>query len=118
MYGVPATYISLFANFSKYYQGLKLYGKYKSDWAQERHGDGRQHHVNHGSEESPVLRSAGNDNPAAVEWMLSDTPARLYKQFCEDNKEEKRVAALHKAYGGFDKAIDGWLNNNSECCCR
>ncbi|MCJ1430937.1 hypothetical protein MMC27_000287, partial [Xylographa pallens] len=92
----------------KYYQGLMLYGKHKSEWAQERESGQRRHH-NIISEESPILTVAGHANLAAVEWFLSDTPARLYKQYCIDNKEEMRIIALSKAHGGFDKAIHDWL---------
>ncbi|MCJ1316333.1 hypothetical protein MMC15_001654 [Xylographa vitiligo] len=44
-----------------------------------------------------------------IEWFLSDTLARLYKQYCIDNKEETGLVALSKAHGGFDKAIHDWL---------
>ncbi|MCJ1387609.1 hypothetical protein MMC18_000452 [Xylographa bjoerkii] len=98
----------------KYYQGLMLYGKHKREWAQERDNGQRRHRNSlfnkRISEESPILTFAGHANLAAVEWFLSDTPARLYKQYCIENKEDKRLIALSKAHGGSDKAIDDWLH--------
>ncbi|MCJ1478364.1 hypothetical protein MMC13_007044 [Lambiella insularis] len=79
----------------KYYQGLKLYGKHKSDWAKERHGDGRQYYGRR-SEESLVLRVAGDGNLAAVEWLLSDTPAvelALHRAI-QSIRDEKKCLAM------------------------
>ncbi|MCJ1384124.1 hypothetical protein MMC17_007240 [Xylographa soralifera] len=94
----------------KYYQGLMLYGKHKSEWAQERESEsGPYRHHNKISEESLILTAAGYANLTAVEWFLSDTPARLYKQYCIDNKDKNKLVALSKAHGGFDKAIHDWF---------
>ena len=94
----------------QYYQGLKLYGMHKKEWAQER--SGRRNHYgsnNLASQDSPILQVARTGNLAALEWLLSDTPARLYKQYCADISNDKRLIALSKAYGDSSTAVDTWL---------
>lgn len=96
----------------QYYLGLKLHGVHKKEWAKE----GGQRSARYGYLESnqqtrpPLLEVAHRGNIAGVEWFLSHTPARLYGVFGENNKNDKRLIALSKLSGGFDHAVDSWLN--------
>jgi len=94
-----------------------MYGQHKKDWAKARRPS-RRHYWNRNDEEdpveSPLIVSARAGNLATVEWLLSDTPSRLYKEFGSANKDDKKIAALSRADGGFDKAVDDWLNHDRE----
>ncbi|MCJ1245260.1 hypothetical protein MMC30_002463 [Trapelia coarctata] len=90
---------------------------HKKDWAKARHTRSRRYRYSGNGEdpiESPFLISAHSGNLAAGEWLLSDTPSRLYKEYCAANKDNKEIAALARASGGFEKAIDDWLNRDFE----
>ena len=92
-----------------------MYGHHKKDWAKARQTRRRRYRYSGDDEdpiESPFLKIVHSGNLAAVEWLLSDTPSRLYKEFCAANKDNKEVAAMARASGGFEKAIDDWLNRD------
>ena len=95
----------------KYYQGLSVGGKKRSDWAQNPHGS-----VHHVVEETipPLLTAARNSNIDSVEWFSSTAPLRKYNEFSVANKNDKRLKTLEQGKG-FDKTIDTWLNSNSKC---
>ena len=93
----------------KFYQGLLLRGKHKSDWARERGAP-----VEYESSDihtPPLLQAAHNGEIGSVEWLLSDTPGRLYRQFAENNSLDKGVVALNKSSAGFGGVIDEWLES-------
>ena len=95
----------------KYYQGLLIYGQHKKEWAQE--GGGR--YRNYGGEDPNGIRPlllelAHMGHLEPVEWILSETPRRLYHEFGKNNMEDKRVISLEKANGGFAGAVDQWLD--------
>jgi hypothetical protein len=95
----------------KYYQGLNVGGKKRTDWAQA----GREVHVpeHDGTMEPPLLVAAHFGSIEAVEWFLSDAPARTYKAFANNNNTNKRIMALEQSKTGFDKTIGTWLNARS-----
>lgn len=94
-----------------------MYGQHKKDWAKARRPS-RRRYWNRNEEEravdSPLIISARTGNLAAMEWLLSDTPSRLYKEFGSANKDDEKIAALSRADGGFDKAVDDWLSRDRE----
>lgn len=94
-----------------------MYGQHKKDWAKARRLS-RRRYWNRDEEESavdsPLIISARTGNLAAMEWLLSDTPSRLYKEFGSANKDDEKIAALLRADGGFDKAVDDWLSRDRE----
>ena len=96
----------------QYYQGLKLFGKHKKEWANQRSGHRNQYRSNNdvAAQDSPILQVAKKGNLTALEWLLSDTAARLYKQYCADVSNDKRLIALSKAYGDCSTAVDTWLS--------
>lgn len=96
----------------KYYQGLSIRGKKMTSWARERGGNRER-----ATKESipPLLQSSYHGGLAAVEWFLSDTPFRLYKEYGTNNADKPRLKMLAKAHGGLDQAIGSWLKQRSEC---
>ncbi|KAL8867050.1 MAG: hypothetical protein Q9174_005912, partial [Haloplaca sp. 1 TL-2023] len=91
----------------KYYQGLSIGGKKMTAWAKEQGGARGSRSLNECS--PPLLQAANEGNLAAVEWFLSDTPLRLYREYCEKHKDDERLKKLAAAPGGFEKAIGSWL---------
>ena len=93
-----------------------MYGSHKKDWAKARRTSRRRYPYSRDDEEdsmeSPLIITARTGNVTAAEWLLSDTPSRLYKEFGAANKDDNRIAAFSKARGGFEKAVDDWLNHN------
>ncbi|KAF2817234.1 ankyrin repeat protein [Mytilinidion resinicola] len=91
----------------RYYQGLSVHGTKRSDWA----AAGRRSQMRTTVSESwpPALSAAANGNIESVEWFLGDTPTRLYLEFAETNKADKRLRQLAQANGGFDKVLSTWL---------
>ena len=95
----------------KYYQGLSVYGKKRSDWA----AAGRRTQAakrSGGSSVSPLLIAAKKGSLESLEYLLSDTPVRLYHEFAKENGDDKRVKKLAQAEGGIEKAITDWYYAN------
>ncbi|KAI0889471.1 ankyrin repeat protein [Annulohypoxylon maeteangense] len=92
----------------RYYQGLSVYGKKRSDWAKA----GRNLVVKAtGSKIPPLLSAALQGSLESIEWFVSDTPMRHYVEFGKSKvaKEDVRLKHLTEASGGFDRAISKWL---------
>jgi hypothetical protein len=97
----------------KYYQGLTVYGKKRSDWANA----GRNVIVKAtGSQVPPLLTAAIEGSLPSVEWFLSDTPTRQYLEFGKSKvaKEDPRLKHLKQSPGGFDRAVTKWLGLQSK----
>ncbi|TVY75886.1 Uncharacterized protein LSUE1_G007435 [Lachnellula suecica] len=94
----------------KYYQGLSVGGKKRADWAQAPGGQVQA------VEEKipPLLQAAHLGSLDSVEWFMSDSPMRRYKEFAEKNKNDKRIKVLDESDKGFDRTIGTWLNTKSE----
>jgi len=95
----------------KYYQGLSIGGKKMTCWARER-GGGYQRAL--GESTPPLLQAAHQGGLAAVEWFLSDTPFRLYKEYGTKNANDSRLKTLAKAHGGLDQTFSSWLKQRSK----
>ena len=95
----------------EFYQGLLLRGKHKSEWARDRDRpvdtSGQLH-------TPPLLNAARRGDIGSVEWYLSDTPARLYREFLETNSSDKSVVALKKSPKGTEGAVEAWLEATRE----
>ena len=93
----------------RYYQGLTVGGKKRADWAQAPGGDVQV------VEEKipPLLQAAHVGSIDSVEWFMSDAPMRRYKEFAENNKNDKRIKTLEQSGKGFDKTIGAWLDAKS-----
>lgn len=95
---------------SKYYQGLLLRGKHKQEWANEANKTGYTEQSQDWLKTSLLLQSVVGDSVAAVEWCLSDSPARLLKEWLSKN-EDDQIKRLAQANGGFHKFINDWLDS-------
>lgn len=90
----------------KYYQGLSIHGAKRADWAAQ----GRSMHVAQtGPKTSLALIAAHQGSIEAVEFLLSDTPIRLYSEFAKAFEDDKRLKHLSKASGGISNAVSKWL---------
>ncbi|KAI1318143.1 ankyrin repeat protein [Xylariaceae sp. FL0255] len=92
----------------RYYQGLTVYGKKRSDWARA----GRNLAIRPKSSVfPPLLWAASSGSLESVEWFLSDTPLRHYLEFgkSEVAKKDPRLKHLNESPGGFDRAIKKWM---------
>ena len=98
----------------KYYQGLSIGGKKMKKWAQQRAAGSRRYNTAMEDSTPPLLQAAHQAGLAATEWFLSDTPARLYKEFGSNNSNDKRLKMLANAPGGFDQVVDSWLGRRSK----
>lgn len=95
----------------KYYQGLSIRGKKMTHWARER--GSRNYQQARGNDTSPLLQAAFQGALPAVEWFLSDTPFRLYKEYGANNADNPQLKTLAKTHGGLDQAISSWLKQRS-----
>ncbi|KAK8125105.1 uncharacterized protein PG998_000864 [Apiospora kogelbergensis] len=97
----------------RYYQGLTVYGKKRSDWANA----GRSLVTKAtGSQISPLLTAAVLGSLASVEWFLSDIPLRKYIEFGDSKsaRDDPRLNHLSQSPGGFDRAISKWLGMHND----
>ncbi|KAF2233250.1 ankyrin repeat protein [Viridothelium virens] len=95
----------------KYYQGLTVYGSKRKDWANAARGVREPSSTR---ARSPILEAAFQGNLDSVKWLLSDVPVRCYNKFAAAHADDKRIIALNKADGGFQKAISQFLNTRIE----
>ncbi|KAK8049555.1 hypothetical protein PG994_011285 [Apiospora phragmitis] len=97
----------------RYYQGLKVYGKKQSDWANA----GRSVMTKTtGSQVPPILTAALVGSLNSVEWFVSDIPMRQYLEFgsFDSARDDPRLKHLSQSPGGFDRAIIKWLGNQND----
>ncbi|EPE04776.1 ankyrin repeat protein [Ophiostoma piceae UAMH 11346] len=100
-------------NKPQYYQGLTVYGKKRTDWAEAGRGTVK---IATGFKDSPLVFAAMSGSLESVEWFLSDTPLRCYLEFTKSKAAEadERIAHLGRSPGGFEGAISRWLTNGRE----
>lgn len=96
----------------KYYQGLSVGGKKRTDWAAAP-GD----YVRIVEEKiPPLLQAARFGSIDSVEWFMSDAPLRRYKEFAEANKDDKRIKTLEESGKTFYSTVGSWLALKSALC--
>ncbi|KAI4277467.1 MAG: hypothetical protein LQ337_001740 [Flavoplaca oasis] len=95
----------------KYYQGLSIGGKKMTGWAREHGGRTAQSAMSEST--PPLLQAAHAGGLAAVEWFLSDTPLRHYREYQEKHKDDARLRRLAEAPGGFENAVGAWLKQRN-----
>jgi len=49
-----------------------------------------------------------------MEWLLSDAPIRIYREFAENNQGDNRLKTLSTAFGGITSMLTTWLGTRSE----
>ena len=95
----------------KYYQGLSVYGRKRKDWADA--GRGAYRYESAEDHRPPLLAAAYEGSLELVEWFFSDAPMRLYNEFAENHKDDKRIQRLSLSKGGFDGAVEKFLSTRS-----
>ena len=102
----------------KYYQGLTVHGRKRKDWARAGHdfaGYSTPRNYN-----PPLLTAAHFGSLETVEWFLSDSPLRCYREFAEANKDDKRLKQLSLSKTGFQGTVERFLIARSHtvihCC--
>lgn len=94
----------------KYYQGLSIGGQKMTGWARERESNSQRAI---GESTPPLLQAATAGSLAAVEWFLSDTPLRYYRDYKNKNKNDPRILRLAEAPGGFEGVVGRWLEQRN-----
>jgi hypothetical protein len=97
---------------SPYYQGLSIRGEKKKAWA--RAYTPSEGYSSESKPTPPLLLAAFNGSLESVEWLFSDAPLRLYKEYVESNKQYPEVEAFSKLPGGAERAISQWLDTRSK----
>ncbi|KAF2214146.1 hypothetical protein CERZMDRAFT_38359 [Cercospora zeae-maydis SCOH1-5] len=101
----------------KKYQGLSVYGKKRKDWADRGH---EQVYRPFEAHRPPLLEACRANSLDTVEWFLSDAPMRAYREFANNNKDDKRIQVLAQAQGGFEATVTKFLNTRRNlaihCC--
>lgn len=92
----------------KYYQGLSIRGKKRSDWATAGVEDG-EYFQRRRNGSPPLLVSAKEGSLSSIEWFLSTAPERQYMEFADTHKDDKRVRRLSLAEQGIQRCITNWL---------
>ncbi|KAI4091725.1 MAG: hypothetical protein L6R37_007692 [Teloschistes peruensis] len=95
----------------KYYQGLSIGGQKMTAWAKE-HGS-RVRPSSATGKTALFLQAAYADGLPAVEWFLSDTPLRLYREYRDKHKDDEKLKKLADAPGGFEQAVGSWLKQRN-----
>jgi hypothetical protein len=96
---------------NKFYQGLSIGGKKRTDWAVAR-GQGPKRSVVT-ENMSLALNAAQLGSPEIAEYFLSDKPRSCYEEYLKLNPEdEKAEIAVSK---GLLSNKERWWNQNGEC---
>lgn len=97
----------------RYYQGLSIHGKKRTDWAEA--GRGRYMASSFSKDKHPpLLEAASQGSLESVEWFLSTAPMRHYSEFAGTHAHDVRLKRLAQAEGGIHKSISSWLDTRSE----
>ncbi|VUC32512.1 unnamed protein product [Clonostachys rosea] len=98
----------------KYYQGLTVYGKKRSDWANA----GRETVVEtrSGLSSSPLQYAARTGSIESVRYFLSDKPYQLYSEFASSSlaTRDPYVQLLNKNPDGYNRAVLKWLKSDRD----
>jgi hypothetical protein len=97
---------------SAQYEGLTIRGKKKKAWARAYGGVAGLSNQHKAS--PPLLLAAYSGSLESVEWLFSDAPIRLYREYVEANMHYPDVEAFSKLPGGTERAISQWLDNRSK----
>ncbi|KAL2364431.1 hypothetical protein RJZ56_002689 [Blastomyces dermatitidis] len=90
----------------KYYRGLSVYGKKRTDWASE---NGYRSRGKFSNSHSLLLLAINEGNLDSVKWFLTDEPEKIYREFLHTYKDDPRLAPLFKIEGGIDDMLTSWL---------
>lgn len=88
----------------KYYRGLSVRGKKRSDWMNNDRDDSESDEVPHALEYIVSSR-----NLETVKWFMSGAPLESYMIYIESLKDNKDVQALQKHPLGVRGIIENWI---------
>lgn len=97
-------------NEPRYYPGLSIRGKKRSDWAnagrteQKATPDGRP----------PLLISAMQGSLTSTEWFLGTAPGRNYLEYVNSHTDDDNVKRLAQSSLGLEGSILDWLQTRSK----
>lgn len=98
---------------SKYYKGLSVYGQKRPDMMI---APSLKHSVRDFNNISPpLLVSAAAGSINGVKWFLSSEPKRLYMEYVNTHKDDRRVERLLQANTGIEMSITSWLDLRGQC---
>ncbi|CAI6095948.1 unnamed protein product [Clonostachys chloroleuca] len=95
----------------KYYQGLKIRGTHKSDWAAEAGGEQQRAQATPWRENttSPFINAVYDGDCSVVDFWQGDACVRMYDTFGTRNTHAKSIKRIEKEYGTWKKAVTTWL---------
>ncbi|CAH0056898.1 unnamed protein product, partial [Clonostachys solani] len=95
----------------KYYQGLKIRGTHKSDWAAEAGGEQQRTQATPWRENttSPFINAVYDGSRSVVDFWQGDACVRMYDTFGRRNTHAKSIKRIEKEYGTWKKAVTTWL---------
>ncbi|KAI9740971.1 MAG: hypothetical protein M1818_004577 [Claussenomyces sp. TS43310] len=97
----------------RYYQGLNVGGRKRTDWANAgRHQSAPSVHDGKGT--PPLLIAAHAGSIESFEWLLSDAPIRMYKEFAAVNRADIGIRSLVQSSKGYEETVVSWLDARSE----
>ncbi|CAH0034010.1 unnamed protein product [Clonostachys rhizophaga] len=98
----------------KYYQGLTVYGKKRSDWANA----GRQTVAESrcGLSCSPLQYAARSGSIESVRYFLSERPYQLHSDFGGSSlaSRDPCIRLLNKVPDGYNRAVSKWLKSDRD----
>ncbi|KAL5358884.1 ankyrin repeat-containing domain protein [Aspergillus floccosus] len=92
----------------RYYQGLSVHGKKRTDWARRPNYFGFSNPMY-----PPLLYSAYCGNLQSTEWFLTTAPGRYYLEFTKNHSGDKQMQLLANSKDGIEKPLMSWLNSGN-----
>ncbi|CAG9947875.1 unnamed protein product [Clonostachys rosea f. rosea IK726] len=98
----------------KYYQGLTVYGKKRSDWANA--GRETVAETRNGLSNSPLRYAARSGSIESVRYFLSDKPYQFYSDFGSSSiaTRDPYIRLLNKVPDGYNRAVSKWLKSDRD----
>ncbi|KAI9150792.1 hypothetical protein HJFPF1_10569 [Paramyrothecium foliicola] len=95
----------------KYYQGLKIRGNHKLDWAAEAGGEREEAQARPWREQttSPFISAVLGQDRSVIDFWQSEACTKMYEAFGQRNQHVKSIARITKEYGSWSKAVTTWL---------
>lgn len=96
---------------SQYYQGLKIRGKFKANWAAQASGDyGCHGSMWRGPSDAPLLRALHKGTWTQVKFWLTPECKTWYERFGEEKvKTHRHLELIARANGGWKQTVQKWL---------
>ncbi|PYH91092.1 ankyrin repeat protein [Aspergillus ellipticus CBS 707.79] len=92
----------------RYYQGLLIRGKRRSDWAHQGLGNSCDDLI------PPLLVAAWKGNLQSVEWFFSSAPLQHYVKFVKGHEHNARLKLLAQSDKGVEAPITKWFQSGGD----